>query len=314
MDKLKPILSVDEQIQHLKDKGVRFEIMGEESAYHYLTEHNNYFKLTSYRKNYTKHPDGEKRGKYIDLDFAYLVDIAVIDMQLRYMIVPMALDIEHNTKLQLLRKVEEHSEDGYQIVQDYLDSLGANQKAIYDGEIDRNRGNVYCGDIIDKYDGAFPIWAFLEVIPFGRLISFYSFCANRFADKNMKNNFYRLLTCKEIRNASAHSNCILNDLKARTASHDTNAGVTNALMSIKGMNTNFRKNRMSNARIQQIVTLLYMHKEIVTSVGVHEKESKGLHDVLTRAFKNNDYYKNNPMLKGTFDFLKLVVDSWYTHE
>ena len=89
----------------------------------------------------------------------------------------------------------------------------------------------------------------------------------------------------------------------RFASHDTNAGVTKALMSIKGMNTNFRKNRMSNARIQQIVTLLYMHKEIVTSEGVHEKESKGLHDVLTRAFKNNDYYKNNPTLKGTFDSL-----------
>ena len=130
----------------------------------------------------------------------------------------------------------------------------------------------------------------------------------------MKNNFYRLLTCKEIRNASAHSNCILNDLKARTASHDTNAGVTKALMNIKGMNTNFRKNRMSNARIQQIVTLLYMHKEIVTSEGVHKNEGKGLHDVIARAFKNRDYYKNNPMLKGTFDFLKLVVDSWYAHE
>ena len=95
--------------------------------------------------------------------------------------------------------------------------------------------------------------------------------------------------------------------------HLKDKGVTKALMSIKGMNTNFRKNRMSNARIQQIVTLLYMHKEIVTSEGVQEKESKGLHDVLTRAFKNNEYYKNNPMLKGTFDFLKLVVDSWYTH-
>ncbi len=314
MDNLKPILSVDEQIKHLKDKGVRFEIMDEESARRYLTEHNNFFKLTSYRKNYVKHPDGANKGKYIDLDFAYLVDIAVIDMQLRYMIVPMALDIEHHTKLQLLRKVEEHSEDGYRIVQDYIDSLSVNQKVIYDGEIARNRGNIYCGDIIDKYDGAYPIWAFLEVIPFGRLISFYSFCADRFADKNMKNNFFRLLTCKEIRNASAHSNCILNDLMARTARHNTNANVTKALMCIRGMNTNFRKNRMSNARIQQIVTLLYMHKEIVTSEGVHENESKGLRDVITRAFKNKDYYNNNPMLKGTFDFLKLVVDSWYTCE
>ena len=127
----------------------------------------------------------------------------------------------------------------------------------------------------------------------------------------MKNNFYILLTCKEIRNASAHSNCILNDLKARTASHHTNTGVTKALMNIKEMKTNFRKNRMSNARIQQIVTLLYMHKELVTSEGIHKNVEKGLHDVIARAFKNIEYYKNNQMLKGTFDFLKLVVDSWY---
>lgn len=314
MDNLKPILTVDEQIQHLKDKGIRFELMDEDSARNYLMMHNNYFKLTSYRKNYAKHPDGENKGKYIDIDFAYLVDIAVIDMQLRYMIVPMALDIEHHTKLQLLRKVEEYTEDGYCIVQDYIDSLSEQQKAVFESEINRNKGNIYCGDIISKYDGNYPIWAFLEVIPFGRLISFYSFCADRFADKDMKNNFYRLLTCKEIRNASAHSNCILNDLKARTASHDTNAGVTKALMSIKGMNTNFRKNRMSNARIQQIVTFLYMHKEMVTSDGMHQSEAKGLQEVMTRAYKNKDYYKNNPMLKSTFDFLKMVVDSWYTHE
>ncbi len=71
---------------------------------------------------------------------------------------------------------------------------------------------------------------------------------------------------------------------------------------------------MSNARIQQIVTLLYMHKEIVSSSGVHTKEAKGLHEVMDRAYKNKDYYKNNPMLKSTFDFLKMVVDSWFAHE
>lgn len=145
MNKFKPILMIDEQISHLKDKGVRFEIMDEESAKEYLRTHNNYFKLTSYRKNYAKHPDGENKGKYIELDFAYLVDISIIDMQLRYMIVPMALDIEHHTKLKLLKKVEEYGEDGYQIVRDYIDSLDVRQKLVYDGEINRNRRSVYCG-------------------------------------------------------------------------------------------------------------------------------------------------------------------------
>lgn len=127
----------------------------------------------------------------------------------------------------------------------------------------------------------------------------------------MKNTFYRLLTCKEIRNASAHSNCILNNLKAKTAAHGTNAAVTSALMAIEGMNTNFRKNRMSNARIQQVVTLLYTHKYMVESEGIKQSESLELQKIMDRIDKNYDYYKTNPMIKGTFDFLKLVVDSWF---
>ena len=88
----KPKLSLDEQIEHLKDKGILFNIMDESDAKKYLEQNNNYFKLTAYRKNYNKHPDGKNKGKYINLEFAYLVDMAIIDMRLRYQIVHMALD------------------------------------------------------------------------------------------------------------------------------------------------------------------------------------------------------------------------------
>ena len=314
MEIVKPKLSLDGQIEHLKEKGVLFNIMDEAEARDYLGQHNNYFKLTAYRKNYDKHPAGENKDKYINLEFAYLVDIAVIDMQLRYRIVHMALDLEHHTKLQLLRKMDEYNEDGYQVVQDYIDSLDEKQRKIFDSEINRNKGNIYCGDIIAKYEVTFPIWAFIEIVPFGRLVAFYGFCADRFSDKSMKDTFYRLLTCKEIRNASAHSNCILNNLKAKTAAHSTNAAVTSELMKVKGMNTNFRKNRMSNARIQQVVTLLYTHKDMVESEGIKRSESEDLKKIMERVDKNYDYYNTNPMIKGTFDFLKLVVDSWFKSE
>ena len=311
MDVTKPKLSLDGQIEHLKKKGVLFNIMDEDAAKAYLTLNNNYFKLTAYRKNYDKHPDGENKEKYIDLEFAYLVDLAEIDMQLRYRIVHMALDIEHHTKLQLLRKMDEFSEDGYQIVQDYLNSLNETQERICDSELKRNKGNIYCGDIVDKYDGAYPIWAFVEIIPFGRLVAFYDFCAERFADKDMKDNFYRLLTCKEIRNASAHSNCILNDLRSNTAAHKTNISVTNKLSTIPKMNRNLRKSRMSNARIQQIVTLFYMHMTMVKSDGIKQSESMELQKVMARIDKNYGYYATNHLVQKTFDFLKLVVDSWF---
>lgn len=49
--------------------------------------------------------------------------MSIIDMRLRYRIVEMALDIEHHMKLQLLRKIDEYDEDGYQVVKEYIDSL-----------------------------------------------------------------------------------------------------------------------------------------------------------------------------------------------
>ncbi|MCH4039190.1 MAG: Abi family protein [Lachnospiraceae bacterium] len=308
---LKPKLSLDEQIEYLKKKGVRFNIMNEASAKKYLAYNSNYFKLTAYRKNYSKHPDGADKGKYIHLEFAYLVDLAVIDMKLRYKIVQIALDIEHHTKLQILREADLHNEDGYQIVSDYTNSLNKHQLAFFESEISRNKENVYCGDIIDKYHNTFPVWALLEVIPFGRLVSFYGFCAERFKAAYMQDNYYRLLTCKEIRNAAAHSNCILNELKAHTAKHKTNTDVTKELMKIPGISAGFRKSRMSNARIQQIVTLLYMHKTMVSSAGLRQSETNGLHEVVDRIKKHYEFYEDNPTIKSSLDFLKLVIDNWF---
>ena len=311
MENDKPRLSLDEQIQHLKDKGILFNIMDEESAKQYLKYNNNYYKLTSFRKNYDKHPGGENKGKYIRLEFAYLVDMSIIDMRLRYRIVEMALDIEHHTKLQLLRKIDEYDEDGYQVVKDYIDSLDDRHKKNFLSEINRNKRSIYCRDIIEKYEGNYPVWAFIEIVSFGELVGFYHYCAKRYSDKEMIDDYYRLLTCKKIRNGAAHSNCILNDLRPHTAEHHTNKEIIKELISIPHMNSNFRKNKMSNVRIQQIVTLLYMHKKTVRSEGVALYESRELKKLMRRIDRNPNYYKTNKLVQGTFKFLELEVDSWF---
>ena len=162
----------------------------------------------------------------------------------------------------LLKRVRDFAQvigDGV-ITQDIADD--ALQRLYIDKEgLDRiDRRVLEC--IIEKYDDAYPVWAFVEIITLGRFVDFYGFCAKRFADRDMMDNYYNLLTCKKIRNASAHNNCILNDLKARTSTNVTNASITTKLMTIQGMNMNFRKNRMSNARIQQIVILFYRNCSI----------------------------------------------------
>ena len=228
----KPFLSIDDQVTHLKSKGVTFNLVTEEEAEDYLQNNNNLFKLSSYRKNYEKYIDGPNEGKYIHLDFGYLKDLAIIDMKLRYAIVQLALDIEHYAKLELLRNAENHIEDGYEICEGFIKSLDDNQYAILKTELSRCSSSEYCKALTLNYSlklpdeksdpiDNLPIWVFLEVIPFGRLVSFFGFCAERYSDKRLKNMFYMLRSCKDIRNACAHSSCILNDLHPSTKKHET---------------------------------------------------------------------------------------------
>lgn len=310
MENDKPRLSLDEQIQHLKGKGILFNIMDEGSAKQYLKYNNNYYKLTSFRKNYDRHPGGENKGKYIRLEFTYLVDMSIIDMRLRYRIVEMALDIEHHMKLQLLRKMMSMMRMVIKLSKIILIHWTIGIRKIF-SEINRNKRSIYCRDIIEKYEGNYPVWAFIEIVSFGELVGFYHYCAKRYSGKEMIDDYYRLLTCKKIRNGAAHSNSILNDLRPHTAEHHTDKEIIKELVCIPHMNSNFRKNKMSNARIQQIITLLYMHKKIVRSEGVALYESGELKKLMRRIDRDSNYYKTNKLVQGTFKFLELIVDSWF---
>lgn len=306
MKNRKPLLTTSEQINHLKQKGITFNVSSEDEAYHYLKYNNNFFKLSSYRKNYDKN----SKGKYINLDFGYLKDLAIVDMKLRYTIVQMALNIEHYAKMELLRVIEDNHEDGYKICDDFLKSLNARQSKKIKDEIKRNKYNPYCGELFEKYNNTFPVWVFLELIPFGRLVSFYKFCAERYSSKRMINKHFLLKTCKDIRNASAHSSCILNNLRPNTALYSPRDEVMKKLSEIGDFSKQTRVKKMSNSRIQQIATLIYTHNIIVTSEGVKEKGYKLLFEFSERMMKNIDYYDNNKMILSTFNFIDKVIDNW----
>lgn len=308
----KPKLSAEGQIAHLQSKGVKFEKFSTDEAKAYLQANNNYFKLRAYRKNFPKHPDGEQKGQYINLDFEYLRDLSIIDMRLRYVIIQMALDIEHFAKVKLLQALENSSEDGYKIVEDYYEYLkdedkknGTHKYSNLEKEIGRNGNNPYCGGIIRSYNGRFPMWAFIEIIPLGSFINFFKFCANRFEDKFLENDFYLLKTIKELRNATAHSNCLINEMGVKNSHYSTNYHVLRALDQISKSS---RDSQLKNECMRQIVTLIYLHSAIVTSEGVHERAKKDLNSVADRMFKNIDFYSNNSNILAFFAFFKKTVD------
>ena len=149
----------------MKKKGYKFNLLSEEDAREHLLKHNNFFKLTCYRKNFSKYTHGKKEGEYENLEFAYLKELACIDTSIRVLLMKMTLDIEHFLKVRFMKEMEEQissGQDGYQLLQDYLEDADntdaverannkAKRKEQYNRIISQNRKNSYCGDLIKMY-------------------------------------------------------------------------------------------------------------------------------------------------------------------
>lgn len=308
---LKPMLDAREQIEHLKDRGVKFDLISDSDAEIYLKGNNNYFKLTSYRKNFPKYENGVNKGKYINLDFKMLLDMSIIDMRLRKVMLSIVLDLEHYIKVKIINTIERTSKDGYIEVEEYINELKSKDE--YDSlqiELSKSMNSTYCKEMTQKYHDDYPVWVFIEIIPFGRLVNFYMFLANKIGDKKMIDEAYLLKNVRELRNACAHNNCILNDLKSGTAIHKTNYGILKELSNCGISNDRISK-RMSNVRIQQIITLLYLSKRIITSKGILEFHGNILNELKDRIEHHIEYYSKNLLIYGNFTFLSKIIDMWY---
>ena len=179
----KPLLTIDEQISHLKEKGVTFESCTEEEAIEYLAGRCRFFKVTAYRKLFDKRVGGEKDGQYVDLDFAQLKYLASLDRRLRDALLPMTLDVEHFAAARLLNATENNGEDGYAVMRDYMEAVPANRRKYIENELEIRSSDAYCGAIIRKYREDMPIWAFVEVVSLETFIGLYKFCADRWGGR-----------------------------------------------------------------------------------------------------------------------------------
>ena len=310
---IKPMLNASELITHLESKGIKFNLMNKNDAQIYLEENNNYFKLVSYRKNFSKYESGERKGKYINLDFKMMVDLSIIDMRIRKTMLSIVLDLEHYCKVKLLYMIENTSKDGYTVVNDYIRYLKSkNQYKYLENELNRNKTGIYCGSLVKKYQEEYPIWVFVEVISFGRLVDFYRFVGEKLKNRKMINESYLLRDVRELRNACAHNNCIINDLRINTSEYSPNYNVLNSIAKI-GISKKVRDNKLSNDRIKQLVTLLYLNKNIITSKGVFNNQVKILHELKERMEENIDYYVTNDLVTSCFKFLFKIIDNWYNY-
>lgn len=306
-----PKLVSSELIEKLKGKGVKFELMLEVDAIKFLEENNNYFKLTSYRKNF---PNNRVEGKtvYFNLDFLYLVELSRLDMRLRYLLVKMCLDIEHSLKVILMNDIQENdNEDGYSIIEEYLKSQEEDSKRRIISDIKKNVRSVYYSKLLKKHNINslteelidFPVWAFLEVVSFGTFISFFSYYfINR--NENNKKKVYLLNKVKQVRNAAAHNACMLNNLYSNNEIPYTPSNLITRFLGNAGINEEMRNTKLSNEILYQITIVFYIHSEYVKSKSIklnrYSEFSSLMNDSLNSA---NKHFLRNDLVYSSISYL-----------
>lgn len=310
----KPLLSIDEQIEHLKSKGVTFDLCSEKEARHYLSDRTYFFKIAAFRVLFRKHIGGKANGQYANLDFGHLQTLASFDRTLRYALLPLTLDVEHAARVKLIHEITERAdEDGYSITRDYLlEYLNHNERRRRENEITMLHNDAFSGDIVRKYDDpkSMPIWVIMELFSFGSFISLYLYCAERWNDEEMRNEHYMLRQAQFVRNACAHSSNICNGFAASDSNIATNITIQNALART-GLSHRVRTTKMRNPRLKQIATLLYLHSQMVSEGTGRTRAMYDLQQLSNQIDAVLEKLTNNDPVRSSLSFLKTLIDSWF---
>ncbi len=300
-------LSIEQQIEHMKSKGITFDLFSEEQAKEYLCKNNYYFKLKSYCKVFEKYQYGDKKGQYINLDFAYLVELAILDMHLRHFIIQATVDLEHIIKVSLLNDFNDTDSDGYDIIEDLFNTF----PEIHDQILRKQKS--YNSDLIAKLEvDGYAIWNVIEVLSFGDFIKLYGFFYGSFPGVLKGVSYeYPMKAIKSLRNAAAHNTCLLSQLnKQQNEDTKTNKKVSSFVTNnVPSVGKTQRKTCMSYQLINDFVTLLYMINNL-TSGGMRDNILKNLNELVNvRMVKHSDYFQKNNVLISVYDFIKKIIDT-----
>ena len=285
-DSIHRILSPNDLVERLKQKGVTFELCSEKDASDYLARSNNYLRAASYRKLYPKKVGGSHDGEYIGLDFEALRCLSSADRVLRCALREICIDVEHFARVRLLERARAEGEDGWSIVTEYLEGLPKRGERV---TVALSRRGVlgdyhdeYSGDLIAHYEQqGYPLWVFLEVVEFGRFCDFWLFCAKRWNDKRMFDYHYVLKSVKALRNASCHNSCIINGLSTDSdrAGFPISDPILVSLREHGLKNSKSTRAKLRNLRVAQIAAALFASNEFCQNVKTGKRHAEEMFSV-----------------------------------
>lgn len=293
---MKPKLTFQEMINHLKTKGITFQHISEQEAKVYLRDQNYFYKLTAFRQNFEK-----INGEYIGLDFATLVDLSKIDTALRYFVLDLALDYEHAIKTKILSLITlDPSEDGYAVV-DQFRRLHQNTYQII--LVNMKRGN-YGKEFYRKRHKHLAVWNLLEGTTMGSLSVFIDFYYKQKKIKSLKADHKLTKFAKNLRNAAAHNNALLINLFSKDTKISPNIETVSYAQPY-----GISRKQLTEQKLNDLFALVFLHKKYCSEL-VNQERLARLNQLLEQIYKNKSLYHLDmlPRLSQALNTCDVIVD------
>jgi len=286
----------------MKEAGITFDIVSEADARRYLDSYSYYFRLKAYAKNYEKYTSTDKHGQYINLDFAYLMDLSDIDASLRDLVLRMSSTLEFYLKVKMISDFNTTDEDGYEIVQELFRMQPELKSKIEEDKSNTSTSN----ELIAKYKNEWAIWNIVEVLSFGQFSELYALFYNR----NDFGEVYLSLIhpVRMIRNAAAHNNCLINRLRPPySRSNSPSYLLRSELMQNVGLSKKSLDNKLVHPVFHDFAALLFLFSKIVPE-SARERSYNEMNDLFyNRMLRNKEYYAKNNIIESCYNFVMKII-------
>lgn len=297
-------LSFGDQIEWLQNHGVNVE--NELEAKNYLKYKSYFYKMISFVKVFNNDKNKEKCIN----SFSKLVDVSTLDMELRYCLLKVCLDIEHAIKTYLLRIItNDPNEDGYHIVQEVINNdenpEEFKRKLFSSVSHFDNTGKFVVNDEYLKFYANPPIWIIIEISSLGKLRSFVEYLShNRPNNKTLQQLKKSFKYINRLRNSCAHNRSLFGD----NALVNMNERVPHKIYSLL-RNDGLTKTEISTPLLLQISLALRIHSTMCSQES-HQYKINDLREWYQRTQRNHDLYQDN-IFRSLFESIEKAINQYH---
>ncbi len=317
---------VQEVIDDLKKKGVKFIKCSEEEAIQYLQVRDNSELIPLYVSNFDKDDSDTTSNELIDVDFAYLIDLYEIDDEVKTVVFRMINQIERFLRARVKQTFNQLDESfGIKISNEFLsldydgeqendtsDTSEEPKRRIHQNIISRkNDKNVkvilskYNVDLTKKIQDI-PPRDLIKLLTFGDVIKFFHYYSYNYGLDDYRLTF-PLNDVRNLRNDLFHVQPILVGLDEMESNYKLR-GLVIPFLTELGFSKYRIWSKLRNPKTRQLVNVIYSFNELVKDDNLKQFINQIINDLFeTRMFQHPEYYVNNYLLTSTYYFFLEII-------